>query len=70
MIQFGFSSTRQMKVKREEKKVKGWEQKTGREFSNPRGKLFEETQPSHTLKRDVAENEYLACDMFHASKRN
>ena len=71
MFQFGFSSTRQ---KRSE--TWGWERKrvgkknNGREFSIPHKKLFEETQPSHTLKRDAAENGYLACDMFHASERN
>ena len=57
-------------VKREDENVKGWEKYNGREFSSPHEKLFEETQPSHTLKRDVAENGYLACDMFHASERN
>ena len=57
-------------MKREDEKRKGWEKDNGREFSIPHEKLFEETQPSHTLKRDVAENGYLACDMFHASERN
>ena len=56
-------------VKREDENVKGWEKYNGREFSSPH-ELFEETQPSHTLKRDVAENGYLTCDVFHACERN
>ena len=58
-------------MKREDEKGKRVGKKiNGREFSIPHKKLFEETQPSHTLKRDVAENGYLACDMFHASECN